>query len=201
MLIAFQTGVTLIKKKSYKHKQLSFFKYTPANLQLLLSLIHVKVFITSLGQFSEHFESWSCLSQSGVLFLFFVLFTIKKKLLFKYSCLHFPTPLSPTQPLPPPTLNPSPLCLCLCVLYTSSLTSFPLLSLLFSSPLPSGYCQFVLYFNASGSILLICFFCWLGSTYRWDHTVFVFHMLVVPKAPGIVVHLIKTYWINKNGWI
>ena len=37
-------------------------------------------------------------------------------------------------------------------------------------PLPSGHCEFVLYFHVSGSVLLACFFCWLGSTYRWDHT-------------------------------
>ena len=42
-------------------------------------------------------------------------------------------------------------------------------------PLPSGYCQFGLYFNVSGYILLACLFCWLGSTYRWNHMVFVFH--------------------------
>ena len=42
---------------------------------------------------------------------------------------------------------------------------------------PSGYCQIVLYFNVSGYILLACLFCWLGSTYRWDHMVFVFHHL------------------------
>ena len=38
---------------------------------------------------------------------------------------------------------------------------FPLLP---PSLLPSGHCQFVLYFHVSGSILLICLFCWLGST-------------------------------------
>ena len=37
--------------------------------------------------------------------------------------------------------------------------------------------QFVLYFHISGSILLACLFCCLGSTYRWDHMVFVFHQL------------------------
>ena len=40
-------------------------------------------------------------------------------------------------------------------------------------PLPSGHCQFVLYFHVSGSNLLAYLFCWLGSTYRWDHMVFV----------------------------
>ena len=55
--------------------------------------------------------------------------------------------------------------------------SFPFFSPLFPSPLPSAYCQFVLYFHVSGSILLACLFCWLGSTYRWDYMVFIFHQL------------------------
>ena len=45
------------------------------------------------------------------------------------------------------------------------------------SHLPSGYCQFVLNFNVSGYVLLACLSCWLSSTYRWDHMVFVFHHL------------------------
>ena len=40
-----------------------------------------------------------------------------------------------------------------------------------------SWTQFVLYFHVSGSILLACLFCWLGSPYRWDHMVFVFHRL------------------------
>ena len=36
---------------------------------------------------------------------------------------------------------------------------------LFLSPLLSGYCQFVLYFQVSDSILLIWLFCCLSSTY------------------------------------
>ena len=45
------------------------------------------------------------------------------------------------------------------------------------SHLSSGYCQIILYFNVSDYILLACLSCWLGSTYRWDHMVFVFHHL------------------------
>ena len=60
-----------------------------------------------------------------------------------------------------PWLDPSP--------------SFPYYSS--SPPLPCGHCQFVPYFFTSGSILLVCLFCSLGSSYRWDHTVFVFHFL------------------------
>ena len=42
------------------------------------------------------------------------------------------------------------------------------------NPLPLS----VLNFQFSGSILLSCLFCWLGSTYRWDHMVFIFHHMV-----------------------
>ena len=62
----------------------------------------------------------------------------------------------PPRPSLPPNLKPTPLWLCPCVLYTCSLMTLPLLSL---SPLLSGYCQFVLYFNVFGCILLACLFC------------------------------------------
>ena len=52
----------------------------------------------------------------------------------------------------------------------------PFIPLLSLPPCP-GSCQFVLYFNVSDYILLTCLFCSLGSTYRWDHIVFVFHHL------------------------
>ena len=71
-------------------------------------------------------------------------------------------------PATPPTLNPPPpLYLSMGSLYMFFDGPF----LLSHSPLPSGYCQFVLYFHVSGSILLTCLFCCLASTYRWDHTV------------------------------
>ena len=75
-------------------------------------------------------------------------------LLFKYSCLHFPptTPTSPPSILPPFWLSP-------CVLYTCSLMTLPLFPPVVSFPLPSVYCQCVLYFNVSGYILFPCLFC------------------------------------------
>ena len=91
----------------------------------------------------------------------------------------FPLALPPPQPSLPPTLNPMPLprpWLCPCVLYRCSWKPFYLCPCI-PSHLPSGYCQFVPNFNISGYILLTCLFCWLGSTYRWDHVVFVFHCL------------------------
>ena len=91
-----------------------------------------------------------------VIILFIHLFL----LLFKYSCLHFhhttpfPHPLIPA--FRPPTYL---LWLCPCVLYTCFLMPFPYYPPLSLFPLLSGYCQFVLYFNVSGCILLACLFC------------------------------------------
>ena len=79
-----------------------------------------------------------------------------------------------------PTSNPSHTCLCPWVLYTCSLIApFPFFQLLFLFLLPSRYCQFIIYFHVSSSILYTCWFCWWGSIYRWDHMVFVFHCLLI----------------------
>ena len=91
-------------------------------------------------------------------------------LIFFYCCSSTVVSISALTPCPiyphlPPWTNP--LWLCPCVLYTCSLIALPLFSPII--PLPSGYCQFVVYFNVSGYILLACLFCWLGSAYRWDH--------------------------------
>ena len=64
--------------------------------------------------------------------------------LFKYSCLHFDSASHPQ------TYH---LWLCPWILCTCSSMTLPLLSL---SPLLSGNCQFVLYSNVSGCILLAC---------------------------------------------
>ena len=72
------------------------------------------------------------------LFLFFIVIRIQ---LSQFSCHHFPLP----HPHPPPTLHPSCHCPFPWVLYTCSLTTpYFLLSPFL---LPSGYCQFVLYFS------------------------------------------------------
>ena len=91
------------------------------------------------------------------------MYPIKILFYFFYCCSStvvsiFLPPLPPPHPLQLPTLNPSRLWLCPWVLYTCSLTTLPLLSLLTPFPLPSGYCQFVLYFNVSGYVLLACLF-------------------------------------------
>ena len=65
----------------------------------------------------------------------------------------FPHHWLPPHPFPPPTLNSTPLWLCPCVLHTCSLMTLPPFPPIIPSPLPSGYCQFVLYFNVSGYFL------------------------------------------------
>ena len=103
-------------------------------------------------------------------------FSLHFLLLFKYRCLYFPYTNPPTQPSQFP-----PLILTLFGFVHVSFIDVPE-NLLPSSPiipsyLPSGYCHFVVNFNVSGYILLACLFCWLDSTYMWDHIVFVFHHL------------------------
>ena len=80
--------------------------------------------------------------------------------MFEYICLHFsttsfpyPTHLHlPTSVLPPFGLVHGSF-------IHVHLQPFPVFPLIFPSPLPSGYCQFVLYFNVSGYILLAYLFC------------------------------------------
>ena len=89
--------------------------------------------------------------------------------LFQNYCPHFPpiTLPCPTHPHLPNSVLPPSCCLCAWVLRTCSLTTLPLLLPISPSPCPSGHCQFVLYFNVSGSILLACLFYWLGV---WENT-------------------------------
>ena len=79
-----------------------------------------------------------------------------------------PPQISPSHPSPPLTLDPTPFGFVLVSVIQVPWWPFPIFSPLSPSHLPSGYCQFVLYFNVSRSTLLACLFYWLGSTYRWD---------------------------------
>ena len=114
------------------------------------------------------FELWFMNNSLFCLFVFIVQVQLSP-----FSCHHFPLP----HPPPPPCLNPTPLCLCLWVLYTYSLATLLLLSPVMPLLFPLWLLSVCSYFNVSGYILLTCLFCWLGSTYRWDHMVFVFHCL------------------------
>ena len=109
------------------------------------------------------------LTYSGCIYLIILFF-------FKYSCLHF-LPPHPATPSLPPTLEPTPFGFGHVSFICVPWWSFPYFRPLSLSPLPFGYCHFVLYFNVSGYILLGCLFSWLSSTNRWDHMVFFFHCL------------------------
>ena len=100
-------------------------------------------------------------------FYYFIYFIVVPVQLSPFSPHH--PPFSP--PSPPPTLELNPFCFVHVSFIHVSWWPFPYYSLLSLSPLLSGYYRFVLYFNVSGCILLACLFCWLGSTYRWDHMV------------------------------
>ena len=103
---------------------------------------------------------------------FFFLIVVQIQL-FPFSSPPWPLP----HPSPPPTLDPTPFGFVYVSFIHVPWWPFPYVPPLSFSPFPSGPCQFVLYFNVSSYILLACLFCWLCSTYRWDHMVFVFHSL------------------------
>ena len=73
-------------------------------------------------------------------FLFFILFYRCSSTVVSIS----PHQSPPTQPSPPPTLNPTPFWLCLCVLYTCSLMTLPPNHPDIPSHLPSVYCHLFL---------------------------------------------------------
>ena len=83
------------------------------------------------------------------IYLFFSTFFIVVQVRLSPFSPYYSPPLHPPQP---PALNPSILWLCPCVLYTGSLMTLPFLSPVI--PLPSGYCQFVLYFKLTCNIIL-----------------------------------------------
>ena len=86
------------------------------------------------------------------------------------------TLLHPTHPHLPHSILPLH-CLYPWVLYACPWWPFHFFPLLLHSILPSCYWRLVLYFSVSHYILLACLFCWLSSTYRWDHMVCFFHHL------------------------
>ena len=85
--------------------------------------------------------------------------------------------LSPFSPHYSSPSHPQSYSLWLCPwdLYIYSLTTLTLFSpIIHLLPLVTVSLFFI---SVSGYILLACLFCWLRSTYRWDHMVFVFHHL------------------------
>ena len=95
------------------------------------------------------------------------------------SSLHFPTT---TYPLPTHLYLPPSILMPIGFVRGPSIHvpwwSFPFFHTFSPSAYPSAYCQCVLYLNFSSYILLVCLFCWLGSTYWWDHMVFFPYCLV-----------------------
>ena len=77
----------------------------------------------------------------------------------------FSSLLTPTPPLPLPQSTPTPLPMPMSPLSEVLCLFLPLLYPIISSPLSCGHCLFVLYFQVCGSILLLCLFSWLDSTY------------------------------------
>ena len=108
---------------------------------------------------------WSTYYTSCACFLFFVVVLVHLS----------PFPLLPATPAIPTShpwshpllvLSMCPLCSCV----PENASRFPS-----QYPLPPFLCQFALNLSVSGYILLACLLCWLGSTYRWNNMVFVFH--------------------------
>ena len=106
-----------------------------------------------------------CLPRIHILLLFLIVVQVQLS--------PFPPDQSPL-PHPPPTLNPTPLWLCPWVLHTIPWQPFPFFPL-YPSPLPSVSLFFISVTQVI--FLLVCLFCSLSSTYRWDHMVFVPHRL------------------------
>ena len=108
----------------------------------------------------------------------------KSKYFFNFFFIVVQVQLSPFPPtllhhpslshLPPP--SPPLLVIVQVFLITVPTTPSPL-SPFSPSPLRSSHCEPTLNFSVFGYVLLPCSFCWLGSTYRWDHMVFVFYCL------------------------
>ena len=126
-------------------------------------------------------------------------------LLFFYCCSSpvvsiFLPPRPPPQPSPPRTLKPT----VFGFVHVSFihvpwwlLPYFPPLSLYL---LPSGYCQFVLYFNVSGYILLACLFEWflflktLNERCR-KPSLALNHVWLLRAAPY------GSWWMCMQGWL
>ena len=133
--------------------------WTSIYLRKYISLLFKPVWIEEFS-FSKFFN---------YLFIFIVVW-VPLSPFYPHHALCSTLPASHPWTYPPLVLSMCPLCMFLD-------GPSPILSHYPSPRQPSGSCQCVLYFSVSGSILLACLFCWLGSTYRWDHMVFVFHSL------------------------
>ena len=114
--------------------------------------INLKCFVALEQRWFQKIRSHQSFQKYYIFFLFL--------LMFKYNCLHFPTTTfpCPTHTHLPPSI-PLPLVIVHGSLIHVHLHPFPFFPMLFPSPLPSSYCQFVANFNVSGYILLASLFC------------------------------------------
>ena len=102
------------------------------------------------------------------LFSFFIVIHVQLSPFSPHHCLSL-------QPSPPATLNLIPF-----GFVHVSFIHVPWWSFSFFPcypPPPSPLITVSLFFVQCVWLYFACFFCWLGSTYRWDHMVFVFHYL------------------------
>ena len=81
------------------------------------------------------------------------------------------------------------------LLYTCHLMTHPLLSSVILLPLPSDYCQFVVYFHVFGSILLACLFCgyvpFIGEIIWYlFFTAWLFHLIQYSPVPSVLLQKI-----------
>ena len=120
------------------------------NISKSYSLILVKAMQVGIS-----FYFLKCFSNNNLSSVFYVFL-----LLFNYSCPHFPLLLSTVLSTPHLThsiLPPTPLSLSMGPLYMFLKLTLPLLSPVIPLSLPSGHCQFVLYFHVSLFCSLVCF--------------------------------------------
>ena len=155
-LMAIKWFLTVTLSCIYQGVNLRFLRNVVGHLDLFYQLqSQIFFYIFNRVVFKVGFKLLKCEFLIGVFCTFIYLFIY----LFIYFVVQvqlssFPPPGPPAPPIP--SFHPwtHPCWLCPWVLYMCSLTALPLLSL---SPLPSCYCEVVLYFSVSDYILLACF--------------------------------------------
>ena len=127
--------------------------YTHTHFFLVISFLATLTWypFSMVSYFSQEIRSYLLLDQKLFFYCFLHFFYCSST---DISVFSLPLPLS--HPSSPPTFDATPPWLCPCVFYTCSLMT---LSLFPTLSVPSGYCQFVLYFHVSGCVLLAGSFC------------------------------------------
>ena len=143
----------------------------------------------ALNKFQKHFYIETVILYNQIFFLSFFLSVVQVQLS-PFSPHHSPPP----QPSPPSTLKPTPFGFFHVSFVYVPWWTFPYFLPLSLSPTPLVTVS-LLFISMSLVIfsLLICLFSWLGSTYRWDHIVFVIHCLAYFTAHNVFqfIHVAK----------